>query len=120
MDRYEPFCKTKRFDIFHHRVVRNPDVGLPRDVYTAWFHSEDVPKPVCVVTLFDWSAMAENKETHIFVDWAEVTDDWRRKGIATEVLHALQAKLGPLTVTGATEAGEAFADAWEKHTNATN
>lgn len=109
-EEYAPFCKTKRFDIFHHRVVRNPELGLPRDVYTAWHHSEDLPRPMCVVTVYpDYSN---------YVEWIEVADDYRREGIATEVCKALREKLGDLTLDGGTEIGEKFVAAKEKIINA--
>lgn len=103
---YEPFIKTKRFDIFRHYVVRNPEQGLPRDMFTAWHHSEDVPRPVCEVIVY----------THpygIFVEWIHVCEEHRRQGIATEVLTAIEKKWGALTVTGATAAGEKFVAAYE-------
>lgn len=113
MSEYAPFCKTERFDIFHHRVVRNPELGNPRDMYTAWFHSEDMPRPLCVVTTWP--------DYKNYVEWIEVADDYRRNGIATEVCAALLAKLGELSIDGATEDGKAFVAAWkEKHPDATD
>lgn len=104
---YLPFLKTKRFDIFKHRVVRNPKQGLPRDMFTAWHHSEDVPRSVCEVTLF--------AHPHgIFVEWVHVCEEHRREGIATEVLSAIEKKWGPLVITGATHAGEKFVESYEK------
>lgn len=113
---YSPFLKTARFDIFHHRVVRNPELGVPRDMYTAWFHSEDVPKPVCVVTIYTYELLEpkENSQFSRFVEWVEVTSDHRREGIATEVLTALEAAIGQLNLSGATDEGEAFCAVWEK------
>jgi len=117
---YAPFLKTARFDIFHHRVVRNPELGVPRDMYTAWFHSEDVPKPVCVVTIYTYELLEpkENSQFSRFVEWVEVTSDHRREGIATEVLRALRDKLGYLSLSGATDEGEAFVAAKEELINA--
>lgn len=112
-DEYAPLLKTARFDIFHQRVVRNPDQGLPRDVYTAWFHCDDVPKPVCVVTIW-----VENPYIPNYIEWIEVTDDRRREGIATEVLKALRAHLGPLNMAGATDVGDAFVAAKKDVINA--
>lgn len=106
-ENYSPFLKTKRFDIFKHRVVRNPKQGLPRDMFTAWYRDEDVPRPVCEVILF--------VHPHgVFVEWVHVCEEHRRQGIATEVLTALDAKWGPLTITGATIAGEKFVAAYGK------
>lgn len=109
-EEYAPFCKTARFDIFHHRVVRNPDLGVPRDMYTAWHHSDDMPRPMCVVTVYP--------DYNNWVEWIEVADDYRREGIATEVCEALSKNLGGLNMSGATAVGEEFVAAWEKRTNA--
>ena len=110
---YKPFIKTKRFDIFHQHIVRNPKLGLPRDVYIAWFHSDDVPRPICVVTIWKECPYLRN-----YVEWIEVTEDWRREGVATEVLRALRCKLGKLSMDGGTKAGDAFVDAKDKFINA--
>jgi hypothetical protein len=110
---YKPVIKTKRFDIFHQRIVRNPKLGLPRDVYSAWFHSDDVPRPICVVTIWKECPYLRN-----YVEWVEVTEDWRLEGVATEVLRALRCKLGKLSMDGGTKAGDAFVAAKDKFINA--
>lgn len=110
---YKPLLKTKRFDIFYQRVVRNPKQGMPRDVYTAWFHCEDIPKPVCVVTIWAECPYYDN-----YVEWVEVSDDWRRQGVATEVMRALRKKLGKLDMIPGSDDGEAFIAAKEKSINA--
>jgi hypothetical protein len=104
---YQPFIKTKRFDIFHHRVVRNPKLGHPKEMFTAWFHGEDVPRPVCEVILWP-------NPYDIFVEWVHVCEEYRRQGIATEVLRALENKLGALSMGGATVAGEKFIASYKK------
>lgn len=104
---YSPFIKTKRFDIFKHRVVRNPKQGLPRDVFTVWHRNEDVPRPVCEVVLFF-------TPYGIWVEWLHVCEEHRRQGIATEVLRALEKKFGEITASGATTAGEKFVAAYQK------
>lgn len=107
---YKPFIQTARFDIFRHRVVRNPKQGLPRDVFTAWYRDDDVPRPVCEVVLF--------VHPHgIYVDWVHVCEEHRRQGIATEVVTALENKWGKLTLFGATDAGEKFVAAYNAKTN---
>lgn len=101
--KYQPFAQTKRFDIFRHIVVRNPEQGLPRDVFTAWYRDEDVPRPVCEVVLFV-------HPMGIFVEWVHVCEQYRRQGIATEVLEAITQRWGPLDMTGATPVGEKFVE----------
>lgn len=107
---YKPFIQTKRFDIFKHRVVRNPEQGLPRDVFTAWYRDEDVPRPVCEIVLFV-------NPRDIYVDWVHVCEEHRRQGIATEVVTALENKWGKLTLFGATAAGEKFVAAYSQRNN---
>ena len=107
---YAPFVQTKRFDIFRHRVVRNPEQGLPRDLFTAWYRDEDVPRSVCEVVLFIYPH-------GIYVEWVHVCARYRRKGVATEVLTALQNKWGPLSMSGITDAGEKFVAAYNRKNN---
>jgi hypothetical protein len=106
----QKFGRTKRFDVFRVRVKRDPKLGRPRDVYMAWHHSEDLPRPVCTVTLWDWTRQSEDKKPHVFVEWINVDDEERRKGIATEVMSLLISKIKGLTYSGATEQGEKLCD----------
>lgn len=104
---YQPFLQTERFDIFHHRVVRNPKVGLPKEMFTAWYRDDDIPRPVCEVILWP-------NPYGVYVEWVHVCQEHRRQGIATEVLAALENKLGPFDgLSGATDAGEKFVEAYE-------
>jgi GNAT superfamily N-acetyltransferase len=111
-ERYEPFAQTKRFDIFRHRVVRSPDVGLPRDLFTAWYREEDVPRPVCEIVLFV-------NPYGVYVEWAHVCEKYRRQGIATEVLAGIEKRWGPFDMSGATPAGEKFVAAYGRKKNTT-
>lgn len=108
IENYSPFLKTKRFDIFKHRVVRNPKQGLPRDMFTAWHHSEDVPRPVCEVVIYPHTVFGN------FVEWVHVCEEHRRQGIATEVITAIEQTYGALVLTGATKVGEKFVASYEK------
>lgn len=113
MSEYKPLLQTKRFDIFHHQVVRNPKMGLPKDVYEAWYRDEDVPRSVCEVTV--WAST--NPHLGNYVEWLHVCEWYRRQGIATEVLEALEKHLGQLSFDGATDAGEAFCEAYDRRTD---
>lgn len=98
------FC-TRRFDVYKHEVTRNKDLWMwPRSVYQAWFRSCDVPRPVCVVTI--------NQFCMNYVEWIYVEDDYRRQGIATEIMKAIESEIGECTLSGATEEGEAFVDSY--------
>lgn len=102
-----PRITTERFDIYHHDIRRSDaNGGMPRSVYHAWFHSEDIPKPVCVVTI--------NRSFMDYVEWIHVDESYRRQGIAMEVLRAIEVEIGcPLSIDGATDDGNAFCDAYE-------
>lgn len=109
---YSPFIQTKRFDIFHHCVVRNPNAGYPRELFTAWGRAYDSPpRPVCEVVLWP-------NPYGLYVEWVHVDEQHRRMGIATEVLRALREKLGKLDMAGATDEGENFVAARAKSINA--
>lgn len=101
----EPILKTARFDIHKHEIFRSEEMGgVPRSVFHAWFHSGyDVPKPVCVVTVFEMLK---------FVEWVHVDEEWRRTGIATEVLRAIESLFGELDIIGVTKAGQGFCAAY--------
>jgi GNAT superfamily N-acetyltransferase len=99
---YSPFLQTARFDIFHSHIVRNPNAGHPRELFTAWERAYDgYPRPLCEVVLYP-------HPYGIFVEWVHVDEDHRRHGIATEVLCALRKKLGKLDLAGGSAAGDAF------------
>lgn len=96
-DREGLVFQTRRFDVFHIYIEREPTIGAGRDVYTAWYRNEDVPRSVCEVTLFG-----------NYVEWIHVCETMRRMGIATEVLNGLEKYVGSLTMEGVTESGESF------------
>jgi len=104
--KYEPL-QTERFTIFSHEIPRHDRLGgVPRTVFQAWFHSEDIPKPICIITI--------NECFQDFVEWIHVEESHRRKGIATEVLRAIEDIIPGITISGATDAGDAFCDAYER------
>lgn len=92
MSLLKPVIRTERFDIFHHVVERNPSLGVPKDVYEAWFHSEDVPRSVCEVTIW------KSKSFGNYVEWCHVCEQYRRQGIATEVMRAIENHVGELAI----------------------
>jgi len=98
--------RTERFDIHRHEITRDDAVGgMSRTVFHAWYHSEDVAKPVCVVTI--------NQCFSNFVEWVHVDEGHRRQGVATEVLRAIEGEIGDVMIDGATDEGEAFCEAYE-------
>jgi GNAT superfamily N-acetyltransferase len=103
-----PVASTERLDIYSHTITRSEaNGGCSRTVFHAWFHSGDVPRPVCVATVH-FSPLGN------FTEWVHVEEKYRRQGIATETLRAIEQILGELDLSGATPAGEAFCEAFIK------
>lgn len=98
----KPVYQTERFDIFRVQICRNPELGAPRDLFTAWARKEDLARSLCEVTIFQTSFGN-------YVEWLHVDEQHRRVGIATEVLSAIEDILGgSLEMVAASESGEAF------------
>jgi len=102
---YNPTIQTERFDIFCIHITRNPAIGCGRDVYLAWFRDIDVPRSVCDVTLLPGLN---------YVDWIHVCAEWRRQGIATEVLLGIETLVGPVKLEGVTDSGKALVKSLER------
>lgn len=100
-----PVIRTQRFSIYKHEIVRDEKLGgMLRSVFHAWHHSEDWPRPACVVTV--------NECFKNFVEWVHVEDQFRREGVATEVVRAIELEIGTLTMEGATDEGMAFCETY--------
>lgn len=98
--------RSARFEIHKHTINRPKETGgCPRTIYHAWFHTCDVPKPVCIVTINRFSTLTSSFN---YVEWIHVDEDFRRQGIATETLASIASQLGRLLIDGATDEGEAF------------
>jgi len=103
--KYEPIS-TERFIIYSHEIKRPEKLGgMFRTVFHAWFHSEDIPRPICIVTI--------NESLMDYVDWVHVDEEFRRRGIATEVMRAIEGVIPGITLSGATDEGDAFCEAYE-------
>lgn len=101
---------TKRFDIFMVQILRNPDLGAPREVYMAWPRETDIPRSLCEVTLFS-----------DYVEWVHVDESHQRMGIATEVIQAIENYTGrKLILEGVTESGIAFVDHYSQRQTQSN
>lgn len=99
--------RTERFNIHRHEITRDEKLGgMSRTVFHAWHHTEDVAKPVCIVTI--------NEGFLNYVEWIHVDEQYRREGIATEVLRAIETDIGGVLLDGATDEGEAFCEAYER------
>ena len=97
---------TARFDIFRTRIHRPMDPRDPRDVYQAWYHTKDISKPVCVVTIWE---RHEN-----YVEWVHTDHQHRQLGIATEVLRAIESRIGLLRMLGVTHKGKLLVTSFQE------
>ena len=105
---------TKRLEVFLAVVEPNPDrdyfIG-EKDVYLAYRTDDEVAYPVCVCTI----CRAYGEINWDWVEWIETVEQHRRQGIATELCQGIKRHRGvELEMTGATEAGESFVDAWSE------
>ena len=112
----KPVFQTRRFDIFCAHCERNPELGQPRDVYLAFSRDDDVPRPQYTVTIWPTCPCFDDDDNHVkgvqsYIEWCEVAEDFRRAGIATEVLLGLQDYVAPLVGDGKTDSGRALAAA---------
>lgn len=94
---------SERFDIFKTEVECR-GTQSKKFMFHAWFHSEDVAKPTCIVTISEFN----------FVEWIHVDEQFRRKGIATEVLQAIENEIGKLILDPVTKEGEEFCKSFHK------
>lgn len=56
----------------------------------------------------------ENTKLDPYLDWLYVMDEYRRKGIAGKLLDACRGRWPNMNYDGATDAGEAFCDSYDK------
>ena len=99
-----PTILTQRLQI--HRVTCNriQEGFLSRDVYLAWLIDDDIPRPIATIVI---SPHYDN-----YVEWVHVEPEWRRQGIATEALAAIEQRIGELCLTGVTPEGEHLERSW--------
>lgn len=102
----KPVITTERFTIYKQEIEREQKFGgFPRSVFLAFPRASDIPRPVCMVTVFE---CFQN-----YVEWVWVCELHRRKGIATDVVQAIEQYIGQLTLDGATREGRAFCRAYK-------
>jgi hypothetical protein len=103
----KPAFQTERFDVFCARCVRNPAFGVHRDVYLAFHRHRDIPRPVCVCTIWPNCPI----DGLPYLEWLEVTCNEQRTGIASEVFLGVQDHIGPMIADPVTHAGEKLVEA---------
>lgn len=98
--------RTERLYVYRHDIEL-PN-GFGRSVYHAWLFSENelFTRPACSATV--------HHGLMDFLEWVEVTAQFRRRGFATELLRGIQERYGLLVSDGVTPEGVAFVDAWDK------
>ncbi len=102
--------KTKRLNVFSVRIQENEELGQSeRPVFFATLRLEDRPMIIATAMVFD--------EADYWLDWIEVSTEYRRQGIATEFLDGIEDWLGVyLMLTGGTDDGEQFVAAYNEAT----
>src|SRR5262245_13481793 len=104
----ECFFDTRRLRVHQFRVRPTDDDDMERFLFVAFSLDPDAwIKPIVTVLVRHHSSFADG---HPYVDWCETADDCRRKKYGTEVLRAIESKLGRLSMGGATDAGVGFID----------
>jgi len=106
---------TKRLEVFLAIVEPNPDREYficEKDVYLAYRTDDEVAYPVCVCTI----CRAFGQIQWDWVEWIETNEQHRRQGIAMELCQGIRKFRNgvDLEMTGASEAGDAFCDAWSE------
>jgi len=96
-----PQITTDRIKVYKTTVDRG-EQGVPRDVYQAWLATDDICHPIAFATIWE-------SPVGIYLEWIEVSDGYRRRRIATELLESIEALVyGDVDAEGVTESGEAF------------
>jgi len=94
-----PWHVSDRLDIYRTTIYR-PKM-YPRDVFQAWY--EDTSCPVSIVTI---------REVDCYVEWAYTNHFYRGSGFAKELLLAIDSRIGPLSMSAVTRAGEALEESF--------
>lgn len=97
---YLRVAETDRF--FLESTIVERDNGLSREHITLW-PKKDIPRPVASITLFG-----------NFVEWMTVCDCYRRQGVATEMVYAVETLYGQLEFNGVTETGKLFENSYKE------
>jgi GNAT superfamily N-acetyltransferase len=100
--------ETLRLRVFKATIVPN-DCSCEKEIFLGFLLGDERPAPVVTATLcpplngFD-----------AFLEWAETVSDYRRHGLATELLLAVDKQCYSFNYNGATEDGDAFCEHLEK------
>lgn len=101
-----PVFESKRLRIFQW-LIEPTAANTPRRLFVAFRTDEDRPM-VCATAVVGW--MGDGLRW--WVDWIEVTSEYRREGFATELLLAIEERLGErTTIDAGSEDGEQFCTA---------
>ena len=102
----EVVFETDRLRVFVYRDVAITDVNVPRDVYVAF--RNDTDRPMVAATAVLWPQSAGG----YWVDWLEVSVEYRREGLGKELLEAIEENLAqPVSVAAGSANGRKFLEA---------
>jgi ribosomal protein S18 acetylase RimI-like enzyme len=95
-----PDFTTERLRVWY-TVLRPADCNLDREVFIAC--RNDIDRPMVTATCMVWGS---------WVDWIEVSSEYRRQGFAKELIRGIEKYLGQkLTLEGGSDPGDKFCEA---------
>ncbi len=104
----KPVFETSRLRVFQLVVVPMEE-NVPRPIFVATRKDED--RPMVTATAVVWPGSPSPGLAYI--DWVEVTSEYRRMGFATELLQGIEQHTQlVLVVEGGSSDGDGFCAAW--------
>lgn len=101
--------KTARLNVFRFECEPT-EMNTIRHVYIGFRTNEDHPAPVVTAVV---EPGVVQLEIDPYLDWIETSSQFRRQGLATELLRLLEERHPGIIYDGATDEGDAFLDAYE-------
>ena len=98
--------ETKRLRVFRCEDITPMDANTPRTVFMAF--RRDIDRPMVAATAVIWMD-AVRICGGPYVDWLEVSSEYRRQGLGTELLRGIETHLdSELYYEGGSELGDLF------------
>lgn len=107
----EPTFRTERLRVWEIVGIPSPTMHVPHQMYVACLDDGETDWPGVLVSCSILPTPGDNPQAAC-VDWLEVVPLFRREGYGTELLRAIEARVGKLSVGSATREGELFCAAW--------
>lgn len=105
--------ETDRLRVFEFRGVTPMEQNTPRTLFVGFRRDED--RPMVTVTALVWMD-AERILDMPWLDWIEVSTEYRREGFATEMLRGIERHIDRrIGMDPGTAEGEFFLQAYGEH-----